>query len=138
MLRLGEKLKKAGHPYGIPYAQTPDANDDLLPIMWSFGAHMFDKEGKIASKKKEIVDVLRWGKEFFDKTMTEEVLSWDDSSNNRFIASGKGSMVCNPISAYRTAGKDQPDVYKNLAIVKPPIGVAGLRVGGARTMSYGI
>jgi hypothetical protein len=55
-----------------------------------------------------------------------------------FIASGKGSMVCNPISAYRTAGKDQPDVYKNLAIVKPPIGVAGIRVGGARTMSYGI
>ena len=47
-------------------------------------------------------------------------------------------MVCNPISAYRTAAKDQPDVYKNLDIVKPPIGVQGLRVGGARTMSYGI
>src|ERR1700694_2017658 len=34
MLRLGEKLKKAGHPFGIPFSQTPDANDDLLPIMW--------------------------------------------------------------------------------------------------------
>ena len=44
--------------------------------------------------------------------MTDEVLSWDDSSNNRFIASGKGAVVCNPISAYRTSAKDNPDVYR--------------------------
>ena len=59
--------------------------------------------------------------------MTDEVLSWDDSSNNRFIASGKGSMICNPISAYRTAAKDNPDVYSNLEMVKPPLGPNGPR-----------
>lgn len=138
IVRIGAKLKKAGHPIGIPIAQTPDSNDNLFPTMLSFKAYMFDKDGNVAFSKKEIVEVLKFGKNLFDQTMTDEVLSWDDSSNNRFIASGKGSMVCNPISAYRTAGKDQPDVYKNLAIVKPPIGVAGIRVGGARTMSYGI
>jgi multiple sugar transport system substrate-binding protein len=137
MLRIGAKLKKAGHPFGIPYSQTPDANDDLLPLMWAFGAYMFDKDGKIAFKRKEIVEALRFGKDFFDQTMTEEVLSWDDSSNNRFIASGKGSMICNPISAYRTAAKDNPDVFKNLAVVKTPLGPKG-RFNGARTMSYGI
>ena len=138
IVRIGAKLKKAGHPIGIPISQTPDSNDNLFPTMLSFKAYMFDKDGNIAFAKKEIVDVLKFGKDLFDQTMTDEVLSWDDTSNNRFIASGKGSMVCNPISAYRTAAKDQPDVYKNLAIVKPPIGVSGLRVGGARTMSYGI
>ena len=46
-------------------------------------------------------------------------------------------MVCNPISAYRTAAKDNPDVYKNRECQSPPLGPAG-RVGGARTMSYGI
>jgi len=137
MLKIGAKLKKAGHPFGIAYAQTPDSNDDLFPIMWAFGANMFDKDGKISFRKKEIVDVLRWGKEFFDKTMTEEVLSWDDSSNNRFIASGKGSMVCNPISAYRTAAKDNPETFKNLAIVKTPLGPKG-RFNGSRSMAYGI
>jgi len=106
--------------------------------MDSFNAYMFDKDGNIAFSKKEIQDVLKFGERLFKETMTDEVLSWDDTSNNRFIISGKGSMVCNPISAYRTAAKDQPDVYKNLAIVKPPIGAAGVRVGGARTMSYGI
>jgi multiple sugar transport system substrate-binding protein len=138
ILRIGAKLKKAGYPLGITIAQTPDSNDNLVPMMDSFKAYMFDKLGNVAFSKKEIVEVLKFGGDLFHQTMTDEVLSWDDSSNNRFIASGKGSMVCNPISAYRTAAKDQPDVYKNLDVVKPPIGAAGIRVGGARTMSYGI
>lgn len=138
ILRIGAKLKKAGYPIGIPISQTPDSNDNLFPTMLSFKAYMFDKDGNIAFSKKEIVEVLKFGEQLFKDTMTDEVLSWDDTSNNRFIASGKGSMICNPISAYRTAAKDQPDVYKNLDVVKPPIGAAGIRVGGARTMSYGI
>ncbi len=137
LIKFGPKLKKAGHPFGIPVANTPDANDDLLPWMWSFDALTFDKEGKVSFKRKEIVEWLRHAKEFYEQTMTEEVLGWDDSSNNRFIASGKGSMICNPISAYRTAAKDNPDVFKNLAVVKTPLGPKG-RFNGARTMSYGI
>jgi multiple sugar transport system substrate-binding protein len=138
LLRMGAKLKKAGHPIGLPYSQTPDSNDDLLPMMWAFKAYMFDPQGNISFRKKEIVDVLKYGAELFQQTMTDEVLSWDDSSNNRFIASGKGSVVDNPISAYRTAAKDNPDVYKNLEVVKTPLGVGGIRVNGGRTMSYGI
>ena len=118
LIKIGAKLKKAGHPFGIPVSNTPDANDDLLPWMWSFDALTFDKDGKVSFKRKEIVEWLRHAKEFYEQTMTEEVLGWDDSSNNRFIASGKGSMVDNPISAYRTAAKDNPDVFKNLAVVK--------------------
>ncbi|MFL5310360.1 MAG: ABC transporter substrate-binding protein [Myxococcales bacterium] len=137
LIKSGAKLKKAAHPFGIPVSNTPDANDDLLPWMWSFDATTFDKDGKVAFKRKEIVEWLRHAKEFYEQTMTEEVLGWDDSSNNRFIASGKGSMVCNPISAYRTAAKDNPDVFKNLAVVKTPLGPKG-RFNGARTMSYGI
>jgi multiple sugar transport system substrate-binding protein len=138
LLRMGIKLKKAGHPIGIPYSQTPDSNDNLLPMMWAYNAYMFDKEGNIAFRKKEIVDILKFGSELFNQTMTDEVLSWDDSGNNRFIASGKGAVVCNPISAYRTAAKDNPDVYRNLAIVKTPLGAGGVRVNYGRTMSYGI
>jgi len=138
LLRAGTKLKKAGYPVGIPYSQTPDANDNLLPMMWAFNATMFDKDGNIAFRRKEIVDVLKYGADLFKNTMTDEVLSWDDSSNNRFIASGKGSVICNPISAYRTAAKDNPDVYKNLEVVKTPIGPIGKRINSCRTMSYGI
>jgi len=137
LLGAGTKLKAAGFPFGIPYSQTPDSNDNLFPLMVAYGAYMFDKDGKISFKRKEITESLQFGKELFDRTMTDEVLSWDDSSNNRFIISGKGSMICNPISAYRTAAKDNPDVYQNLEVVKTPVGPKG-RVNGARTMSYGI
>ncbi len=137
LLDSGAKLKKAGYPFGIPFSQTPDSNDDLYPLMMCYGAYLFDKDGKINFRRKEISDVLEYGKKFFEQTMTDEVLSWDDSSNNRFIASGKGSMICNPISAYRTAAKDNPDVYRNLEVQKTPLGPQG-RKNGARTMSYGI
>jgi multiple sugar transport system substrate-binding protein len=137
LIKIGAKLKKIGHPFGIPVSNTPDSNDNLLPWMWAFDALTFDKEGKVSFKRKEIVEWLRHAKEFYDQTMTEEVLGWDDSSNNRFIASGKGSMICNPISAYRTAAKDNPETFKNLAVVKTPLGPKG-RFNGARTMSYGI
>ena len=138
LLAMGRKLKKAGHPLGIPISQTPDSNDNLLPLMWAFKAYTFDKNGNISFRKKEVVESLKFGKALFDETMTDEVLSWDDTSNNRFIISGKGALVNNPISAYRTAAKDNPDVYRNLEIVKTPLGIGGLRVNGARTMSYGI
>ncbi len=137
LLPAGAKLKKAGHPFGIAYSQTPDSNDNLYALMMAYGAHLFDKEGKISLKRKEITEVLEYGKRFFSETMTDEVLSWDDSSNNRFIASGKGSMISNPISAYRTAAKDNPDVYRNLEIQKTPLGPKGRR-NGSRTMSYGV
>lgn len=137
LLAAGAKLKAAGTPFGIPYSQTPDSNDDLYPLMMSYGAWLFDKDGKISFKRKEISEVLEYGKKFFNETMTDEVLSWDDASNNRFIASGKGSLICNPISAYRTAAKDNPDVYRNLEVVRTPLGPKG-RKNGARTMSYGI
>jgi len=32
--------------------------------------------------------------------MEPEVLSWDNASNNRFLLSGKGSWIHNPISPY--------------------------------------
>jgi multiple sugar transport system substrate-binding protein len=138
LLAAGAKLKKAGYPFGITLGQTPDANDNLFPLMVSYKAYLFDKAGNVAFSKREIVEVLKYGKDLFDQTMTDEVLGWDDTSNNRFIASGKGSLICNPISAYRTAAKDNPDVYKNLEIQKPPLGPSGTRDAGARTMSYGI
>src|SRR5947209_9163660 len=46
LLDAGAKVKAQGHPFGIPYAQTPDSNDNLFPLMVSFGAYLFDKEGK--------------------------------------------------------------------------------------------
>ena len=39
--------------------------------------------------------------------MTEEVLAWDASSNNRFLVSGKGSLIINPVSGLRAVEKQE-------------------------------
>src|SRR6476620_6179306 len=57
IVRIGGKLKKAGHPIGIPVSQTPDSNDNLFPTMLSYKATMFDKDGNVVFAKKEIVEV---------------------------------------------------------------------------------
>src|SRR5438874_3105138 len=42
LIKIGAKLKKEGHPFGIPVSQTPDSDDNLLPWMWAFDALTFD------------------------------------------------------------------------------------------------
>ena len=55
--------------------------------------------------------------------MTPEVFSWDDASDNRFLASGIACWVHDAISAYRTTESTNPPVFKNTFIA--------LRAGGA-------
>ena len=62
--------------------------------------------------------------------MTPEVLSWDDGSNNRFIGSGKGSWISNPISAYRSTQKNDPALADKIYIWKAPKGPAARLMTG--------
>lgn len=69
--------------------------------------------------------------------MDPEVLSWDDAGNNRFLASGRGSWIHNPISAYRTIQKSNAALADKVAIWKTPAGPVR-RLAGGSSNSYGI
>ena len=135
ILRIGAKLKKAG-PHRHPVLADPGRQRRPLPHHGRLqgvpvrqgGEHLLRREGNRRGPEVGLQPVQG----LHDRRGPQ----LGRPSNNRFIASGKGSS-CNPISASRTAAKDNPDVYKNLEIKPPPLGPAG-RVGGARTMSYGI
>src|SRR5262249_60969910 len=62
--------------------------------------------------------------------MTPEVLSWDDTGNNIFLASGRGSWINNPISALRTIEKDNPELAEKIYVGRLPAGPRG-RVSAA-------
>ena len=71
--------------------------------MWSYGGSEVAKDGKtITYNSKEVREALKFNKALYKDCMTPEVLAWDDASNNRLLASGRGSWIHNPISAYRT------------------------------------
>ncbi len=124
LLRVGAKLKKKGHPVGIQLGHSADANAILHGIMWSYGASWIGPDSKtITINSPEMVNALEFVKELYEKALDPQVLAWDDASNNRFITSGKGSFILNPISAYKSAERSNLKVKKLDGTVVPAISV---------------
>ncbi len=126
LLKGGEKTKAAGNPVGTALSNTSDGEMTQRSILWSFGGKETEADGKtIALDSKETRAALDYMKQLYEKAMTNEVLSWDDASNNQYLASGKGSWIYNPISAYRTIEQQNADLFKNTALGLPLAGPAG-------------
>jgi multiple sugar transport system substrate-binding protein len=68
---------------------------------------------------------VKVGAALYQTGMTEEVLTWEGISNNRFMASGDGSMTLNPVSALRAIEKQNPQLAGQIAFAPLPAGPAG-------------
>ena len=102
--KMGKVLKKQGNPVGIPISHCSDAHSTYWSVAWSFGAKVLEADGKTpAISSDKTAQVIEWYKELYKDAMEPEVLSWDDAGNNRFILSGKGSWIHNPVSPYNAA-----------------------------------
>jgi multiple sugar transport system substrate-binding protein len=134
----GAKLKKKGHPVGMSLAHSNDPNTTWRGLLWSFGGSVQDAAGeKIVLNSKETVEAVKYVAALYKEAMTSDVLSWNDSSNNQYIDSGVGSLIINPISAYRTAQKLNKKVADDIYVMKPPKGPVRQFMGGASEF-YGI
>jgi multiple sugar transport system substrate-binding protein len=126
LLKAGKVLKKAGHPVGIPISHCSDAHSTYWSVAWSYGAKVLEKDGKTpAIASEQTAQVIEWYKELYKDAMEPEVLSWDDASNNRFILSGKGSWIHNPISPYNAALKEKMPIADDINHHNSPGGPAG-------------
>jgi multiple sugar transport system substrate-binding protein len=134
----GAKLKAKGHPVGISLGHSNDPSTTWRGLLWSYGASEQDEAGKkIVLDSKEAVEAVKYVAALYKEAMTAEVLSWNDASNNQYIASGVGSLIINPISAYRTAQQLNKQVADDIFVLKPPKGPATRLMGGAAEF-YGI
>jgi multiple sugar transport system substrate-binding protein len=126
LLKAGKVLKKQGNPLGIPISHCSDTHSTYWSIAWSYGAKVLEADGKTpAIKSAQTEQVIEWYKEAFKDAMEPEVLSWDDASNNRFILSGKGSWIHNPISPYNAALKEKMPIVDDINHHNSPAGPAG-------------
>ena len=122
-------LKPKGNPAGMAFSHCNDANLNWRSLMFSFGATETDPSGDNPTiDSKEMREALRFSKAMFDEGMTPEVFSWDDASDNRFLASGIAGWIHDAISAYRTTESTNPPVFKNTFIALEPAGPGGKRV----------
>src|SRR6266478_7831023 len=122
-------LKPKGHPTGMAFSHCNDANLNWRSLMFSFGATETDASGDHPTiDSKEMREAMRFAKALFDEGMTPEVFSWDDASDNRFLASGIAGWIHDAISAYRTTESTNPTVFKNTYVGLEPAGPSGKRV----------
>src|SRR5689334_12033876 len=134
----GAKLKAKGHPVGISLGHSNDPSTTWRGLLWSFGGSEQDEAGKkITLNSKETVEAVKYVTALYKEAMTPEVLSWNDSSNNQYLASGVGSYIINPISAYRTTQKANKKLADDIYVIEPPKGPKGMMMGAASEF-YGI
>ena len=120
-------MKAKGHPVGIPINQrSNDANNSWNSLLWCFGASSVARDGAtITINSPETKEALRYAIALYRTAMTDEVLSWDDTGNNRYLASGRGAWIYNQISALRSIEKDTPELASKLAVSNTPAGPKG-------------
>ena len=132
-------LRPKGHPTGIAFSHCNDANLFLRSIVFSHGAQEADASGQnVLIDSKEMREGLKFLKALYDEGMTPEVFSWDDASDNRYLASGVACWIHDAISAYRTTEDTNPTVFQNTRLALEPQGLPGKRVSIANPNAYAI
>jgi multiple sugar transport system substrate-binding protein len=85
----GKHMKDtSGHKSGFALRQTEDANITLYAILWSDGASTVDTERRVTINAPQTRQALDDVQDLYESDMTNEVLSWDDSSNNQAFRGG--------------------------------------------------
>jgi multiple sugar transport system substrate-binding protein len=125
--KAGRLLKPKGHATGMPFSHCNDANHNWRALMYCFGVKETDPSGQnVALDSKEMREALRFAKAMYEEGMTPEVFSWDDASDNRFLASGVACWIHDAISAFRTTEATNPSVFKSTFMVPEVAGPSGL------------
>src|SRR6059058_1072592 len=132
-------LKPKGHPTGIALSQCADANLFWRSMFWSHGGTEATPSGDQPTiDSKELREFLKFAKALFEEGMTPEVFSWDDASDNRYLASGIACWVHDAISAYRTTEDTNPPVFAHTHVGLEPQGLPGKRVAISNPNAYAI
>jgi multiple sugar transport system substrate-binding protein len=131
LLRAGRKLKALGHPVGFAISQTTDSVTTLYSILWCFGAKDVAADGKtVAINSRETEAAVEYVRTLYTEAMDPAVLSWDNSANNQWLNSGKGSWIHNPISHYVVAKEKQMPVAQVTGFHPSPAGPGGRHTVG--------
>ena len=122
-------MNKAGHPFGEPMSAASDAINWVGSVFQAYGAELVDKDGNITVKSDATRQVLDWFKRLM-QTMPQDTWAWDNAGNNKFLISGKGSLIQNPPSAWAVAKRDAPQVAEKCWSFPPPKGPKGRFIAG--------
>ena len=125
VLAAGGRLKAQGHPIGIGMGPSPESNVILLGLMHAFGASIQDEAGNVVINRPATVEAVKLGAAIFRSAMTDDVLNWDITSNNRYLISGRGSLIVNALPAIRALEAQDSALAAKVGLLPVPAGPAG-------------
>jgi ABC-type glycerol-3-phosphate transport system substrate-binding protein len=123
-MKAAEACHKAGHPFGIGLGTTADNVDSAGAIFHAFGAMLVDAKGNVTVK----TDPVRQALDYYARLarfFPPDAPAWDDSSNNKYLVSGRSALILNPPSAWAVAKRDAPQVAEQLWTHGMPAGPNG-------------
>lgn len=121
----GRRIKqKHGIPVGIGLARELDTSMAVRSMLAAFGASEQGADGRPNLKTKGALDALKFAKALYTESMTDEVFTWDASSNNRQMLAGRGSLTLNAISITRTGESQKIAIADKIFLGKPARGPA--------------
>jgi ABC-type glycerol-3-phosphate transport system substrate-binding protein len=123
-LKAAEACHKAGFPFGIGLGTTEDSVVAAGVIFQCFGAMLVDANGKITVKS----DAVRQALDYYTRLarfFPPDAPAWDNTSNNKWLISGRGALILNPPSAWAVAKRDAPQVAEQLWTHGMPSGPKG-------------
>jgi ABC-type glycerol-3-phosphate transport system substrate-binding protein len=89
-LAAAEKCQKAGNGFGLPLGNTTDTNQWVGALFLAYGAELMDAKGNVTVKSDNVRQVLEYGKKLA-AFCPQDATAWDDSSNNKWLISGRGA-----------------------------------------------
>jgi multiple sugar transport system substrate-binding protein len=126
ILRVAPRLKSADTPVGIGLSTNGvDSQSTAFSLMFAFGGSLQDEAGVLTLDSPANVEAVTFATSLYRSGMSEDVLTWDNLADNRFLASGKGSLIIDPVSAIRATEQQDPDLAAKIALAPPPAGPAG-------------
>jgi multiple sugar transport system substrate-binding protein len=121
----GRRLKARGYPVGIGMGPDLESSFGLVGLLHSFGASIQDENANVVINRPATVEAVKLGAKLFRQAMTDEVLGWDVPSNNRYLVSGRGSLIVNAVAAIRALEDQDPALAANVGLLPVPEGPAG-------------
>jgi len=100
-LEAGIKLKAKGHPYGMSMGTASRQLLLALPLLWSYGATVMDKDGKkVALDTSETARAVDFVRKLYKEACIEDCVGWLDPANNKAFLTSQISCTTMPTASW--------------------------------------
>ena len=101
-----------------------DSNFSWRAVLYSFGGSVQNIAAQPVLKSAETLEALKFAKALFEEAMSEDVMTWDNTSNNRALLADEISYTLNPIPITRAGENKKLPIADKICLAKTPQGPA--------------